>query len=144
MNNDGRCSDGIHPVYGPVNIALIVIYMRSLYLSHSPYWRDSSKSGYVLVRMRSVQFSISVYVGSTAQHGGSTKEYTMRSVVMPRIAYAGQGANLSEAHIKRLDSVTLAYSKRDLRPLAGFPKAPMIHYQFVNYPFRAAFTMMHG
>ena len=87
--------------------------------------------------MRSVQFSISVYVGSTAQHGGSTKEYTMRSVVMPRIAYAGQGANLSEAHIKRLDSVTLVYSKRDLRPLAGFPKAPMIHYQFINYPFQS-------
>ena len=58
----------------------------------------------------------------------------MRSVVMPRIAYAGQGANLSEAHIKRPDSVTLAYSKGDLRPLAGFPKAPMIHYQFINYP----------
>ena len=46
--------------------------------------------------------------------GSPGKEYTMRVVVMPRLAYTGQGANLAEAHINRLDSVTLAYTRKDL------------------------------
>ena len=66
--------------------------------------------------------------------GSPGKEYTMRMVVMPRLAYTGQGANLAEAHIKRLDSVTLAYARKDLRLMAGFPTAPLIHHQLINYP----------
>ena len=66
--------------------------------------------------------------------GSSGKEYTMRIVVMPRLAYTGQGANLAEAHIKRLDSVTLTYARKDLRLVAGFPTAPLIHHQLINHP----------
>ena len=40
--------------------------------------------------------------------GTKGKEYAMRMVVMPRMAYTGQGANISEAQIQRLDTVTLA------------------------------------
>jgi hypothetical protein len=40
--------------------------------------------------------------------GATGVEYAMRMVVMPRMAYTGQGANLSDAQIKRLDKVTLA------------------------------------
>jgi hypothetical protein len=42
------------------------------------------------------------------------KEYAMRMVVMPRMAYTGPGANLSETHIKRSDTFTLAYARKDL------------------------------
>ena len=42
------------------------------------------------------------------------KEFAMRMVVMSRLAYTGQGANLSEAQIQRLDTVTLAYARKDL------------------------------
>ena len=66
--------------------------------------------------------------------GSPGKEYTMRMVVMPRPAYTGQGANLAEANIKRLDSATLAYARKDLRLMAGFPTAPLIHHQLINYP----------
>ena len=38
--------------------------------------------------------------------GTKGKEYAMRMVVMYRLAYTGQGANLSEAQIQRLDTVT--------------------------------------
>ena len=58
----------------------------------------------------------------------------MRMVVMSRLAYTGQGANLSEAQIQRLDTVTLAYARKDLRLLAGFPTAPLIHHQLINHP----------
>ena len=66
--------------------------------------------------------------------GTKGKEYAMRMVVMPRMAYTGQGANLSEVHINRLDKVTLAYARQDLRLLAGFPTAPLIHHQLINHP----------
>jgi hypothetical protein len=55
-------------------------------------------------------------------------------VVMPRMAYTGQGANLSDAQIKRLDTVTLAYARKDLRLVAVFPTAPLIHHQLINHP----------
>ena len=58
----------------------------------------------------------------------------MRMVVMPRMAYTRQEANLSEAQIKRLDKVTLAYAWNDLRLLAGFPTVPLIHHQLINHP----------
>ena len=59
----------------------------------------------------------------------------MRMVVMSRMANTGQGANnLSEAQIQRLDTVTLAYARKDLRLLAGFPSAPLIHHQLINHP----------
>ena len=57
----------------------------------------------------------------------------MRIVVMPRVAYTGEGANLTEAQIKKLDSVTLAYARKDLHLLAGFPMAPLIHHQIINH-----------
>jgi hypothetical protein len=66
--------------------------------------------------------------------GSKGKEYAMRMVVMSRLAYTGQGANLSEAQIQRLDTVTLAYARKDLRLLAGFPTAPLIHHQLINHP----------
>ena len=50
--------------------------------------------------------------------GTKGKEYAMRMVVMPRMAYTGQEANLSEVQIQRLDKVTLAYARKDLRLLA--------------------------
>ena len=65
--------------------------------------------------------------------GATGVEYAMRMVVMPRMAYTGQGANLSDAQIKRLDKVTLAYVRKDLRLLAGFPTAPLIHHQLINH-----------
>ena len=49
--------------------------------------------------------------------GTKGKEYAMRMVVMSRLAYTGQGANLSEAQVQRLDTVTLAYARKDLRLL---------------------------
>ena len=58
----------------------------------------------------------------------------MRMVVMPRVGYTGQGANLTEAQIQRFDSVTLAYVRMDLKLLAGFPTAPLVHHQLINHP----------
>ena len=55
--------------------------------------------------------------------GTKGKEYAMRMVVMPRVGYTGQGANLTEAQIQRLDSVTLGYAKKDLKLLVGFSMA---------------------
>ena len=46
--------------------------------------------------------------------GTNGKEHAMRMVVMPHMAYTRQGANLSDAQIKRLDTVTLAYARKDL------------------------------
>ena len=66
--------------------------------------------------------------------GSKEKEYAMRMVVMSQLAYTGQGANLSEAQVQRLDTVTLAYARKDLRLLAGFPTAPLIHHQLINHP----------
>ena len=57
----------------------------------------------------------------------------MRMVVMSRMVYTGQEANLSEAQIKRLDKVTLVYARKDLRLLSGFPTAPLIHHQLINH-----------
>jgi hypothetical protein len=70
--------------------------------------------------------------------GTKGKEYAMRMVVMPRMAYTGQGANLLDAQIKRLDTVTLAYARKDLRLLAEFPTAPLIHHQLINHPFSSS------
>ena len=58
----------------------------------------------------------------------------MRMVVMPRVGYTGQGANLTDAQIKKLDSVTLGYARKDLKLLAGFPTAPLVHHQLINHP----------
>ena len=55
-------------------------------------------------------------------------------VIMPQVAYTGQGANFTDAQIKKLDSVTLAYARKDLNLLAGFPTAPLIHHQLINHP----------
>ena len=66
--------------------------------------------------------------------GTKGKEYAMRMVVMPRVGYTGQGANLTEEQIQKLDSVTLEYARKDLKLLAGFPAAPLIHHQLINHP----------
>ena len=66
--------------------------------------------------------------------GTKGKEYAMRMVIMPRVSYTGQGANLTNAQIKKLDSVTLAYARKDLNILAGFPTAPLTHHQLINHP----------
>ena len=66
--------------------------------------------------------------------GTKGKEYAMRMVVMPRVSYTGQGANLTEEQIQKLDSVTLGYARKDLKLLAGFPTAPLIHHQLINHP----------
>ena len=58
----------------------------------------------------------------------------MRMVVMPRVGYTGQGANLTASQIQKLDSVTLAYARKNLKLLAGFPTAPLIHHQLINHP----------
>ena len=58
----------------------------------------------------------------------------MRMVVMPRVGYTGQGASLTEDQIQKLDSVTLGYARKDLKLLAGFPPAPLIHHQLINHP----------
>ena len=57
--------------------------------------------------------------------GSPGKEYTMRMVAMPRLAYTGQGTNLAEAHIKQLDAVTLVYARKDHRLMAGSPTAAL-------------------
>ena len=66
--------------------------------------------------------------------GTKGKEYAMRMVIMPRIGYTGQGANLTEEQIQKLDSVTLGYARKNLKLLAGFPTAPLIHHQLINHP----------
>jgi hypothetical protein len=66
--------------------------------------------------------------------GSKGKEYAMRIVVMPRMAYTGQGANLSDVQIKRLNTVTLAYARKVLLLLDIFPTAPLIHHQLINHP----------
>ena len=65
--------------------------------------------------------------------GTKGKEYAMRMVVMPRVGYTGQGANLTDAQIQKLDSVTLGYARKDLKILAGFPTAPLIYHQLINH-----------
>ena len=62
---------------------------------------------------------------------------------LTRMAYTGQDANLSDSHIKRLDTVTPAYDRKDLRLLAGFPTAPLIHHLLINHPYQAVYTMKH-
>ena len=42
--------------------------------------------------------------------GTKGREYAVNSVLMARIAYTGQGANLTEAQIQKLDSLTLQYA----------------------------------
>ena len=76
--------------------------------------------------------------------GTKGKEYAMKTVVMPRMAYTGHGANLSDAQIKRLDKVTLAYARKNLRLLAGFLTAPLIYHQLTNHPLQAVYTMKHA
>ena len=66
--------------------------------------------------------------------GTKGKEYAMRMVIMPRVGYTGQGANLTEAQIQKLDSVTLGFARKDLKLLAGFPTAPLVHHQLINHP----------
>ena len=58
----------------------------------------------------------------------------MQMVVMPRVGYTGQGANLTEAQIQKLDSATLGYVRKDLKLLTGFPAAPLVHHQLINHP----------
>ena len=53
---------------------------------------------------------------------------------MPRVGYTGQEANLTEDQIQKLDSVTLGYARKDLKLLAGFPTALLIHHQLINHP----------
>ena len=50
--------------------------------------------------------------------GSKGKEYAMRMVVMPRVGYTGQGANLTEEKIQKLDSVTLGYARKDIKLLS--------------------------
>jgi hypothetical protein len=66
--------------------------------------------------------------------GTKGREYAVNSVLMARIAYTGQGANLKEAQIQKLDSVTLEYARKELRLLPGFPAAAMSHHHLINYP----------
>jgi hypothetical protein len=66
--------------------------------------------------------------------GTKEREYAVNSVLMARIAYTGQGANLTEAQIQKLDSVTLEYARKELRLLPGFPAAAMSHHHLINYP----------
>ena len=66
--------------------------------------------------------------------GTKGKEYAMWMVVMPRVGYTGQGANLTEEQIQKLDSVTLGYARKDLKLLAGFPTVPLVHHQLINHP----------
>ena len=47
--------------------------------------------------------------------GTKGKEYAMRMVVMPRVGFTGQGVNLTEEQIQKLDSVTLGYARKDLK-----------------------------
>jgi hypothetical protein len=58
----------------------------------------------------------------------------MQMVVMPRVGHTGQGTNLTEAQIQKLDSVTLAYARKNLKLLAGYPTAPLINHQLINHP----------
>ena len=53
---------------------------------------------------------------------------------MPRVGYTGQGANLTEDQIQKLDSVTLGCARKNLKLLAGFLTAPLIHHQLINHP----------
>ena len=53
---------------------------------------------------------------------------------MPRVGYTGQGANLTEVQIQKLDSVTVGFARKNLKLLAGFPTAPLIHHQLINHP----------
>ena len=82
-------------------------------------------SGHIHIRQTNENFS---FIGSKG------KEYAMRMVVMPRVGYTGQGANLTDAQIKKLDSVTLGYARKNLKLLAGFPTAPLVHHQLINHP----------
>jgi hypothetical protein len=90
---------------------------------------------------RDHQFKVTLQCRTTALEsmkykflGTKGKEYAMRMVIMPRVAYTGQGTNSTDAQIRKLDSVTLAYAWKDLRLLAGFPTAPLIHHQLINHP----------
>jgi len=53
--------------------------------------------------------------------GTKARKYAVNSVLMARIAYTGQGANLTKAQIQKLDSVALEYARKELRLLPGFP-----------------------
>jgi hypothetical protein len=65
--------------------------------------------------------------------GTKGKEYAMRVVVMPQVGYTGQETILTEAQIQKLDSVALAYSRKNLKLLAGFPTASLSHHQLINH-----------
>ena len=66
--------------------------------------------------------------------GTKGREYAVNRVLMVRIAYTEQGANLTEAQIQKLNSVALAYARKKLRLLPGFPAAAMSHHHLINYP----------
>ena len=61
-------------------------------------------------------------------------EYVMKSVVMARVSYIGQGRLLSDEHLQKLDSVTLRHARQELQLLPGFPSAPLTHHQLIGYP----------
>jgi hypothetical protein len=45
--------------------------------------------------------------------GFKAREYAMRSVVIARIAYTGQGGNLNELQLQKLDSITLHHARKE-------------------------------
>ena len=55
--------------------------------------------------------------------GTKGQEYAMRMVVMPRVSYTGQGANLTEEQIQKLDSVTLGYARKTQLLASQLPKS---------------------
>ena len=66
--------------------------------------------------------------------GTKGREYEVNRVLMARISYTEQKANLTEAQIQKLDSVALDYAQKELRLLPGFPAAAMSHHHLINYP----------
>jgi hypothetical protein len=66
--------------------------------------------------------------------GTKGREYAVNRVLMARIAYTGQGANLTEAQIQKLDSVALEYARKELWLLPGFPEVAMSHHHLIHHP----------
>ena len=70
--------------------------------------------------------------------GTKGREYAVNSVLMARIAYTGQGANLTETQIQKLDSVALQYARKGAKATPGVPggghvsppphQLPTLHY----------------
>ena len=58
----------------------------------------------------------------------------MKSVVMARVSYIGQGGLLSDEHLKKLDSDTLRHARQELQLLPGFSSVSLVHHQLIGYP----------